>query len=259
MICNRANALRQWSAQSFIEEEANMFKRRKEKKLCCLTNAVREYVRTNYISQPLYHDLDVQFSSKLHVQYSISDDADIKSAQIEESQVRYQLQYEPQEKIEVNAHCPASEVNQDAKDNYSPSAANRFAQILSSVGSPQEALQVLKNSTNRSFVDKLLDYISVKHMRDAEVYKAAQIDRRLFSKIASDRTYKPAKDTCIALSFALQLTLSEANDILSRAGYALSHSSKRDIIIEYFFRERIYNLNDINDVLFRLEEKTIGR
>jgi hypothetical protein len=61
------------------------------------------------------------------------------------------------------------------------------------------------------------------------------------------------------LSLALQLTLSEANDILSRAGYVLSHSNKRDVVIEYFFRERIYDLNDVNEILFRLEQKLIGR
>lgn len=57
----------------------------------------------------------------------------------------------------------------------------------------------------------------------------------------------------------MRLTLSEPNDLLSRAGYSLSHSNKRDIILEYFFREQIFDLNDVNDVLFRLEQKTLGR
>ena len=96
-------------------------------------------------------------------------------------------------------------------------------------------------------------------MRDSDVYKAANIDRRLFSKIASDRTYKPSKDTCIALALALRLSIDDANDILSRAGYTLSHSSKRDVVIEYFFRERVYDLNDMNEVLYRLGQKPLGR
>lgn len=96
-------------------------------------------------------------------------------------------------------------------------------------------------------------------MRDAEVYKAAQLDRRLFSKIMSDKDYKPAKDTAIAIAIALQLSLEEATDLLSRAGYTFSHSNKKDIIIEYFFRERIYKLDDINEVLFNLGQKIIGR
>ena len=91
-------------------------------------------------------------------------------------------------------------------------------------------------------------------MKDADVYKAAQVDRRLFSKIVSDREYKPAKDTCVAFAFALKLTLPEAEDLLSRAGYTLSHSSKRDVVIEYFFKEHIYNLNDVNGVLYQLQQ-----
>ena len=145
------------------------------------------------------------------------------------------------------------------RDNYNSLSIDRAVRSLSSTDSPARVLQAIEGNTDMSFVDKMLEYINIKHLRDSAVYKAAQVDRRLFSKIVSDRTYKPAKDTCIALSLALQLSLSEANDILSRAGYVLSHSSKRDVIIEYFFRERIYNLNEVNEILFRLEQKLIGR
>ena len=130
---------------------------------------------------------------------------------------------------------------------------------LSNMESEDKALKAIDENTDISFVDKMLELIDEKHLKDSNVYKAAQIDRRLFSKIVSDRTYKPAKDTCIALCLALKLTLQETNDLLSRAGYILSHSSKRDVILEYFFRERIYNLNDVNDVLTRLKQKYLGR
>ena len=120
-------------------------------------------------------------------------------------------------------------------------------------------LKGLNNTVNQTFVDKLIYYINAKGMRDSKVYKAAQIDRRLFSKIMSDRQYKPAKDTAIALVIALELSLEQAHDLLSRAGYTFSHSNKKDIIIEYFIRERVYNLTDINEVLYKLGEKIIGR
>ena len=120
-------------------------------------------------------------------------------------------------------------------------------------------LNLLEENTNMSFVDKMLEYINKKQLRDSKVYKAAQIDRRLFSKIVSDREYKPAKDTCIAICFALQLSLRETNDLLARAGYILSHSSKRDVVIEYFFREGVYDLMDVNIILQRLGLKIIGR
>lgn len=117
----------------------------------------------------------------------------------------------------------------------------------------------LDNALNMTFVDMLIRYINIKGWRDSKVYKAAQIDRRLFSKIMSDREYKPAKDTALALAIALELTLQQTNDLLDRAGYTLSHSNKRDVIIEYFIREGVHNLIDINEVLHKLDQKMIGR
>jgi hypothetical protein len=144
------------------------------------------------------------------------------------------------------------------KDNYNAKSVSAFMQSMS-VSAATPEIEGLEASIDMSFVDKMLDYINQKQLRDSTVYKAAQVDRRLFSKIVSDRTYKPSKDTCIAFVLALQLSLDEATDMLSRAGYTLSHSSKRDVIIEYFIREKVYNLNDINEILFRLEQKTLGR
>ena len=117
----------------------------------------------------------------------------------------------------------------------------------------------LDSTLNLTFVDMLTRYINMKGWRDSKVYKAAQIDRRLFSKIMSDREYKPAKDTALALAIALELTLQQTSDLLDRAGYTLSHSNKRDVIIEYFIREGVHNLTDINEVLYKLDRKIIGR
>ena len=117
----------------------------------------------------------------------------------------------------------------------------------------------LDSTLNLTFVDMLTRYINMKGWRDSKVYKAAQLDRRLFSKIMSDREYKPAKDTALALAIALELTLQQTNDLLDRAGYTLSHSNKRDVIIEYFIREGVHNLTDINEVLYKLDQKIIGR
>ncbi len=119
--------------------------------------------------------------------------------------------------------------------------------------------QQLDSALNLTFVDMLTRYINMRGWRDSKVYKAAQIDRRLFSKIMSDREYKPAKDTVLALAIALELTLQQTNDLLDRAGYTLSHSNKRDVIIEYFIREGVHNLADINGVLHKFDQKIIGR
>lgn len=144
-------------------------------------------------------------------------------------------------------------------DQYSALKVDGLLRDYSKTNDFGEAIKNLEQAVNQTFVDKLLDYIKKKDLRDSQVYKAAQVDKRLFSKIVSNRQYKPSKDTAVALSLALGLTLDEANDILSRAGYTLSHSSMRDIIIEYFFREKIYNLMDLNCVLYSYQQKLIGR
>ena len=110
-----------------------------------------------------------------------------------------------------------------------------------------------------TFVEKVNTYIQQKELRETTVYKAAQIDRRLFSKVMSDLQYRPSKDTALAIAFALQLSLAEAHDLLSRAGYILSHSDDRDIIMDFFFSERLYDLDEINYVLTELGLKCIGR
>lgn len=163
----------------------------------------------------------------------------------------------PERKYSFSKSDTSDELKLD--DTFSPSAV-AFAMSKYNISTAVDSLlRDLDKTTNKTFVDALIAHINKKGLRDSEVYKAAQIDRRLFSKIMSDRQYKPSKDTAIAISLALRLTLSEAIDMLSRAGYTFSHSNKKDIIIEYFFRERIYKLNDINEVLYNLGQKIIGR
>ncbi len=101
----------------------------------------------------------------------------------------------------------------------------------------------------KTFREHLFTLIQKKDMDDVEVYKKAQIDRRLFSKIRSDANYTPSKATVIALAMALQLNLSDAKDLLQRAGYALSRSQLSDVIVEFFFTYRKYDLFAINEAL----------
>ncbi len=153
----------------------------------------------------------------------------------------------------------SSDVKYSRRDNYDSDTIHRALKDLSENGSPLNTIRTIEENTDVSFVNKMLELIEEKHLRDSDVYRAAQIDRRLFSKIVSDRTYKPAKDTCIALCFAMKLSLEEAKDLLSRAGYTFSHSSERDVILEFFFQEQVYNIMDINIVLARLDQKILGR
>lgn len=116
----------------------------------------------------------------------------------------------------------------------------------------------LIGNLDEPFTVTLLRLIDVTGRKDADIYRRANIDRRLFSKIRSNENYTPSKPTVLALAVALELSLEQTADLLERAGFALSHSRKFDVIVEYFIQSGKYEVFEINQVLFRYDQPLLG-
>lgn len=116
----------------------------------------------------------------------------------------------------------------------------------------------LINDLDAGFSETLLQLIDRTGKKDSEIYKKANVDRKLFSKIRNNMDYRPSKTTALAFAFALELDVDETKDFISKAGFALSHSSKFDVIVEYFLVNGNYNVFELNEVLFAFDQPLIG-
>ncbi|MBR5315338.1 MAG: macro domain-containing protein [Firmicutes bacterium] len=111
---------------------------------------------------------------------------------------------------------------------------------------------------DESFSEMVLRKIEEKGMTNAQCYTKANVDKKLFSKIKLNKDYKPKKENALALAIGLELSLEETQELLGKAGLALSHSSKFDIIVEYFIVHKQYNVHEINQVLFNYDQPLLG-
>jgi hypothetical protein len=134
-----------------------------------------------------------------------------------------------------------------------------FLNIPQWIGKSKErSLEDLLDEVDDTFSEALLRLIDSKGKKDPEVYKRANVDRKLFSKIRNNPAYKPSKATALAFAVALELNLDETKDFIGRAGYALSRSSKADIIVEYFIQRKEYDIFTINETLFAFQQPLLG-
>lgn len=120
------------------------------------------------------------------------------------------------------------------------------------------SLEDLMAQVNETWQESLFRLIDEKGCLDPDVYKRANVDRKLFSKIRCNKAYQPKKITAVAFALALELDLQETKDFLARAGYALSPSSRFDLIIEYFIKRKVYDTYTINLALFEHDQPLIG-
>ena len=173
-------------------------------------------------------------------EYGVRNKRDVRKAEVE--QICRELEYQRRLSVE-----------QDLLEESSCKMS-----IAMGVDSASDELEDLLNDTDAGFSETLLKLIDKTGKKDSDIYKKSNIDRKLFSKIRNNPDYKPSKATAIAFAIALELNLEETHDFIARAGFALSHSSKFDIIIEYFISNNNYDMFEINETLFAFDQNLLG-
>ena len=145
----------------------------------------------------------------------------------------------------------SSQIEESAPEEFDVSTMQKtkIKKGMSSTMSVNRNIDNLMDQLEETFSQRLLRMIDERGMTDSEAYTKAYVDRRHFSKIRKDVNYAPNKKTVLAFTIAVELSLDEAKDLLASAGFALSRSSKTDIIVAYFLQNKIYDMFEINDVL----------
>ena len=144
------------------------------------------------------------------------------------------------------------------QDAVSPAADRDAAAECTMAGTLPRGLEAALSDLDESFSQMLLRKITEKGMTDAQCYRRANVDRRLFSKIRSDAHYRPSKATALAFAVALELSPEETGELLRKAGFALSRSSTFDVIVDYFITRRDYDVFRINEALFAYDQPLLG-
>ena len=137
-------------------------------------------------------------------------------------------------------------------------AMNAYSAVGAAANAAPRSLDDVVKNVGETWSESLLRLITERGYTDTEVYKRANVDRKLFSKIRSNKDYQPKKNTAVAFALALRLNLDETKDFLRRAGYAFSPSSKFDLIIEYSIDHGVYDLMLINGALFDHDQPQLG-
>lgn len=181
-------------------------------------------------------------------QYGLAEEAPIADAEREKllrERMRSRRAMEDTGRLDLFENAPMPTAAMPAPKCFSlPEAATNLTELLA--------------QTDAGFSETLLSLIDRTGKKDSEIYTKANVSRQHFSKIRNNPDYKPTKSTAIAFAIALELNLEDTRDLIGRAGYALTNSSKFDVIIMYFIREGNYNLFDINAALFEFDQSLLG-
>ena len=187
-------------------------------------------------------------------QYGVSDKCTLRSAQ-QKLVLQEQLRRREAEETALWESRQEYLPQASAPPKKAASYQGRFSLPLPK---PKPTLQELLSQTDAGFSETLLKLIDKTGKKDSEIYKKANLSRQHFSKIRNNPNYQPTKQTAIALALALELDLEQTKDLIGRAGYALSNSSKFDLIIRYFIEQGNYNVMQINMTLYEFDQTLLG-
>lgn len=169
-----------------------------------------------------------------------------------------EIAYEDSCKPEAPAAAPVRKEKKTGRRFAGLLHAKQAVSFESAALKKPESLDDRVRHLGDTWQETLLKMIDDRGYTDTEVYKRANVDRKLFSKIRSNPLYQPKKVTAVAFALALKLSLDDTKDFIGRAGYAFSPSSKFDLIIEYFIEHEVYDPYTINLALFEHDQPTIG-
>ena len=196
-----------------------------------LFRSVSSYIDENYI-----------FEKNLE-EYGVTDKCNVREAELAQihRELERQKEVRYQQARRADEVCAAPSAPMEVQQSKTPFDLERMLQ-----------------QRDAGFSETLLQLIDQTGKKDSEIYKKANIDRKLFSKIRKNKYYKPSKSTALAFAIALELDWEGTKDLVGRAGFALTHSSQFDIIVEYFIKQKLYDINQINVTLFDFDQPLLG-
>lgn len=154
--------------------------------------------------------------------------------------------------VYVESMYIAESLNMDVMSESKAVVHSKDSQVFEPLKSKKRKLEDVLGGVEASFSQMLMGLIDDRDMKDSEVYHKAGIDRKLFSKIRSNNNYRPSKNTVIRLAIGLELDFDRTQDLLAKSGYTLTRSKKEDIVVEYFIKEKRFNIMDLNDAMYDL-------
>lgn len=162
----------------------------------------------------------------------------------------------------ASAPPPRRSSREEGEDSFAAASRprpNQGVPVMASappVAAPTDLMDMMERM-DAGFSETVLALIDRSGKKDSEIYKRANMDRKHFSKLRSNPHYQPSKPTALALAVALELDLPQTQELIARAGYTLSHSSKFDIIVEFFIQHRVYDIFEINATLFEFDQSQL--